>query len=486
MSAGGLSYSGLVNHGKITLPSVGSWGTNMNILRDPPKSITTRRIDRVGDTNYHTETIDDSGGRINEAIQVYARGVNPFVSVSYNNNGNNGGQQSGGMIERGIRSAKLPYPIMKDGAFRPPVLLQQDLLPLSRIPRGKTTAFSNSGFTDFSRKLRVGGTDKETKEVKNNTLKGHVRPTAVYKIEPQSQKPFEVKYVIQPFIKRSVTSGIRTMDITNQHVGDPTKEVNRVVRHSSAQSNLTDNRHVDNNEFHSARFIQDSNAHSVASNVSSSNNYNSENTELHTDRFMQDTLVHPVTTNIYDTNNYNSDNTEFHTDRFMQNTLVHPVVSNISSNIHHTSIEDIFDLSDMPIHDKIIHCNINAPFSGVEQTKYFHNDIILSRTLPEYEARTNMSTQKTYKQQEYDNQIELTRNIPKTSYITNNMISPGFSDHSSRKVNLPEKINPGGFDIRAQMPMSGRMQDVNENKTESDKARMNRIVMENMNMRYTK
>ena len=108
MSAGGLSYSGLVNHGKITLPSVGSWGTNMNILRDPPKSITTRRIDRVGDTNYHTETIDDSGGRINEAIQVYARGVNPFVSVSYNNNGNNGGQQSGGMIERGIRSAKLP------------------------------------------------------------------------------------------------------------------------------------------------------------------------------------------------------------------------------------------------------------------------------------------------------------------------------------------------------------------------------------------
>jgi hypothetical protein len=201
---------------------------------------------------------------------------------------------------------------------------------------------------------------------------------------------------------------------------------------------------------------------------------------------MQDTLVHPVTSNIYDKNNYNSENTEFHTDRFLQDTLVHPVVSNISSNIHHTSIEDIFDLSDMPIHNKIIHCNINAPFSGVEQTKYFHNDIILSRTLPEYEAKTNISNQKTHKQQEYDNQIELTRNIPKTSYIINNMISPGFSDHSSRQFNLPQKISPGGFDIRAQMPMSGRMQDVNENKSESDKARMNRIVMENMNMRYEK
>ena len=45
MSAGGLSYSGIINYGKATLPSVDSWGTNMNILKDPPKSITTRKID---------------------------------------------------------------------------------------------------------------------------------------------------------------------------------------------------------------------------------------------------------------------------------------------------------------------------------------------------------------------------------------------------------------------------------------------------------
>ena len=49
MSAGGLSYSALINNGKITLPSVTTWGTNMNILRDPPKSITTRRINKVGE-----------------------------------------------------------------------------------------------------------------------------------------------------------------------------------------------------------------------------------------------------------------------------------------------------------------------------------------------------------------------------------------------------------------------------------------------------
>ena len=51
MSAGGISYSGITNYGKCTLPSVESWNTNMNILRDPPKSVTTRRIDKVGETN---------------------------------------------------------------------------------------------------------------------------------------------------------------------------------------------------------------------------------------------------------------------------------------------------------------------------------------------------------------------------------------------------------------------------------------------------
>ena len=87
-----ISYSGLTNYGKATLPSVESWGTNMNILRDPPKSIMTRRIDKVGETSSITELIDGSGNRNCEAISLYARGINPFVSVDYGNAGNNGGQ----------------------------------------------------------------------------------------------------------------------------------------------------------------------------------------------------------------------------------------------------------------------------------------------------------------------------------------------------------------------------------------------------------
>ncbi len=55
MSAGGLSYHALQTNRRVTLPSVESWGSNMNILKDPPKSITTRKIDKVFDNNTFLE-----------------------------------------------------------------------------------------------------------------------------------------------------------------------------------------------------------------------------------------------------------------------------------------------------------------------------------------------------------------------------------------------------------------------------------------------
>ena len=420
MSAGGLSYSGLVNHGKVTLPSVDTWGSNMNIIRDPPRSITTRKIDKVGETSSITEMIDDSGNRACEAIQVYARGVNPFVSVEYSNYGNNGGQGVC-VTEGGQQAAKLPYSIMRDGAFRPPVLLQEDLLPLSRMPRNWTSAFSKPGFADFSRKMRTCGTASETKEVKTTSLQGCVRPTAVYKMETPLSEPFEVKYVIQPTIKNSATSGVRTMDITQQHVGNPTKEIDDTPIHAMAHANYTDTRnYVNNNEFDSKRYIQDSNTHQVS--------------------------------------------------------------SNLSSNKHHTSIEDILDLSDMPVHQNIRNVSAVSQLSGPEQTKYFHENIELSRTLPEYYARTNTGNQNIHKRMDYENDIHLKRNTPMNSFISN-PVARGHSDHGSRDVRLAPKIQPGGYSVPGQIPNQNRMQNV-EYSNESEKARMNRMVMENMQGRF--
>ena len=632
MSAGGLSYSGLINHGKITLPSIDSWGNNMNILRDPPKSIMTKRIDKVGETSSMTQMIEESSNRASEAIQVYARGVNPFVSVSYDNNGNNGGQSSGSFVEGGQRSAKLPYTIMKDGAFRPPLLLQEDLLPLSRIPRENVSVLSKPGFVDFSRKMRSCGTAENTKEVKTDTLKACVRPTAVYKIERSASQPYEIKNVIQPSIKTSALSGIRTMDITQKYNGNPTKEIDKTPLHAKAQANFTQIRHVNNNQFNPDRFLQDSLVYPVSSNISSIKNnvgnneinpqrylqepvsynvasnissiqHNVANNEFNPERYLQDPVSYNVASNISSIKNnvgnneidaqrylqdpvsyhvlsnissikHNAANNEFNPERYLQEPVSYNVASNISSIKHdvsnnefnperylqdpvsynvasnissiknnvgnneintdrylqepvsyhvssnissikhdatknefnpgrylqepvsyhvtsnissknnYTSIEDIFDTSDIPVHEDIRHYSLHAPFSGVEQTKYFHDDISLSRTLPEYNVTTNFGNQNVYKRTEYDNEIELSRNTPITS-LTSNPSTRSSIDHSSRDARLPEKIKPGGYSIPGQIPMKVRIQNIPDQK-ESEKGRMNRMVMESMQGRFDK
>jgi hypothetical protein len=133
MSAGGISYDCLSTSRKVTLPSVESWGTNMNIIKDPTKGVYTRRIDKVGDTQDILLAQEDSGDRIAEYINVYARGVNPMVSVSYDNYGKNGGTFA-------KQNVKLPY---KPEVFYPPVLTQENLTPLSRLPRNWTYALTN-------------------------------------------------------------------------------------------------------------------------------------------------------------------------------------------------------------------------------------------------------------------------------------------------------------------------------------------------------
>jgi hypothetical protein len=109
------------------------WGTNMNILKDPPKAVFTRRIDKVGQTQEVLNSQGEGTDRINEFISVYARGVNPMVSVSYQNSG--GGQQ-----------ASLPYKVEN---VRPPILRQEDTLPLSRMPRDWFYTFTNPQFPQF-------------------------------------------------------------------------------------------------------------------------------------------------------------------------------------------------------------------------------------------------------------------------------------------------------------------------------------------------
>ncbi len=157
----------------VTLPSV----EGVNILRDPPKSIVTRRITKVGEDNTLNSLVDGSADRVSEAIRVYARGTNPMVEVSYNNFSNNGAR--GTSYASRQAQAYLPYRIMDGGAYRAPIVAPADLLPLSRLPRAHTFAKANPGFSDFTKLIACGTNAKNNK----NTVQGSIAPTKFLKRE---------------------------------------------------------------------------------------------------------------------------------------------------------------------------------------------------------------------------------------------------------------------------------------------------------------
>ena len=203
-----ISYSGIVgNKGKVTLPSVDSWGTNNNILKDPPKSIMTRRIDKVNQDGSLNEMMYESGDRWAEALNVYARGVNPMVSVQYNN-------KSGAPV-------KQPYRIMDGGAFRPPQLTQEQLLPLSRLPRNVTQAITNKEFIDYTKRVTCPLTQRV---IKDETVKGFVRPTKYVKIATPVKEHFTINYVVENPIIANATTNLTTRGNTQLENQVPTRQ----------------------------------------------------------------------------------------------------------------------------------------------------------------------------------------------------------------------------------------------------------------------
>jgi hypothetical protein len=452
-----ISYSGITNYGKATLPSVEGGLGSMVIQKDPPKSIMTRRIDKVGQTSSLTELCDQSGDRVCEAINVYARGVNPFVSVSYSNHGNNGGQRSqsafGGKL--GGTHASLPYRIMRDGVFRPPVLTQEQLMPLSRQPRTTTDAFTNAGFVDFSKKLLCPGT--KYREVKENTIKTCVRPTATYRLDKPIEEPFEVKYVIKnptKFDKGAGYSGVRTRDLTTQNVIEPGKGIYQNPLHAEALSNKSGE---------TVRYADLSNTN--------------------TERYLQNTLHSNVQINRSGETVRYVDNSHFNTDSYLQNPLHSSVQSNKSHSIQITPIEDIINVD---IHTKDpINVSYKTPITGHNKQNYIHDDIILQRRNPSSYAQTNKK-QNIYIRHQIENDLKLKRNLPQTSVTANygTIQRQTIDNLSSRDYKLKPTINAGSFEGKASLPLNKRM--VNINSFETDKQKMGRQVMEMQHSRVFK
>lgn len=252
------SYSAITNYGKVTLPSIEGWGTSMNILKDPPKSIHTRRINKVGSTSSIVEDIDAATDRACEAIRVYARGTNPAVSVMYSNNGTVGGlnNSTAGNDACGGTShtqASLPYKIMQGGVFRPPILTQEQLLPLSRQPRAATCMTGRPGFADYSKRVMNCGTAESTRQVKSTMITLNVDTQKSEKRVAPMEQPYEVKYNIQNPVRTSANSNVnnRTIYVNNTATTTNDKKYTKVCLNVSANTAKNNNtnfkRAVNNN-----------------------------------------------------------------------------------------------------------------------------------------------------------------------------------------------------------------------------------------------
>lgn len=220
-----ISYSAIISKPKVTLPSVESWGTNMNILREPSKSVHTRRKDKVSDILFSQVVQDGTimgGDRLAENILVYGRGLN--VTKVY-----------GPDKDR----PKQTYRLETNGAFRPPILRQEQLMPLSRQSRNWTDQFTNPGFTDYSHKLSCKA---EKRTIRDNVLHSEVQPNAVYKTNFVTREPYKVKHVISnPIIAKDISSNFKYMDITNKQNKTPQHAIKEDYNTTMANTNMSSN-----------------------------------------------------------------------------------------------------------------------------------------------------------------------------------------------------------------------------------------------------
>lgn len=183
-----------------TLPNVEDWNTNMGIQKDPPKAVWTRRVDKIADAQVLTDMIEDSRDRITENIRLFPLGVNQMVSVNYGSN---------------------PYKIMDKGAFRPPLMRQEDLLPLSRQPRATTSAYTNakkvkSELIGIDRTQYENSRYIETKNRQHNSAPDDRKGRAVLTKPSADFYMFDPNQYIDNFTQRlKPTLHVSTVDTTN-------------------------------------------------------------------------------------------------------------------------------------------------------------------------------------------------------------------------------------------------------------------------------
>ena len=496
----------------VTLPSVEQWGTNANILRDPPRSITTRRIDKVLQNTDITDLIDESGDRINDGINVYARGVNPMVSISYDNNSNNAGISGNPTSTSNRTQARLPYPVMEGGAFRPPIYTQRDLLPLSRLPRTWFSTMTTPGFADFSKTIQKPNDYRAIKDMLNIY---DVKPNKTTNIEKPLIENFKMMNAINDkHITLNIDSGIKSNYVSGytRENFDMYKGINKDNLNVFAQSNVgqdTMSNNLDGLNIDENRYIQNHLSHQAFSNRSQNNAQNLSNINMNTDNYLQNHLSHQAFSNRsqnsaqnlsninMNTNNYLQDNIQvkdaftnisknsaqnlsninMNTDRYIQDSNVIETFSNLSSDISTKNLEELYDNGRVSVKNNMIQYNKD---SGISPGYTFLNEIaqpVLEMRNPQFEVQSQISDSRVHKRIDHQNNLQFERNTPLTSFQTNITKLEDFNSINLSNRNyhrLDETLHKGSFNNIGIKPSVIRAEMTNIRESDKDKLR-NRI-----------
>ena len=402
-----INYNAIVgNKARVTLPSVEAWGTNNNILKDPPKSITTRRIDKVNQDGSINDLMYESGDRFSEALMVYARGSNPMVSVQYSN-------QNGAPV-------KQPYRIIKDGAFRPPILTQEQLLPLSRQPRNLTQVITNKEFVDYSKRVTCPAPDSD-RYFKEQPIRGAVIPNKYVKIEVPTNEHFVVNYIDEnPLIARASTN--KSGKTNSQLDSDVTlqKEVQQYSTISNPRGNTVQN-------------------------------YIHDDITLQKEVQQYPTISNPRGNTVQ---NYIHDDITLQKEVQQYSTISNPRGNTTQNYIH----------DDIQLNRNIPMVSASAPkTSNIHTSRPADNEVQLQRNLPEYSMASSKSVPYSSRFSDKSNtEHNLSQKVLAKSVISSKT-DRNFSYDQNRTVNLPQSLHQGEYGGSRIIPKTDRTMEYRTN-----------------------
>jgi hypothetical protein len=503
-----------------TLPSVEGFNGSLNILRDPPKSIFTKRIDKVGENNNINDIVDISGDRVNECILTYARGVNPMVSVSYNNNSNNAGSftnQNNGYgnninqgHHQGNSQAYLPYRIADKGAFRPPIRSQRDLLPLSRQPRAWFQALTNPGYIDYTKNKYLPTKFRMIRDILKT--ENEIKPNNSVKIEKPILNNMKMQNAInEKHINIEAFSGKRTLDYSNytrenvdlyKGIQENYEQVNAITNKKQNISHDLSNIKIDENRYITEKEYYESNANPNLQNIQGLDGMSIDENRYISEKEYYESNANPNLQNIQGLNGMSIDENRYISEKEYYESNANPNLQNIQG-LDGMSIDENRYISEKEYYNFIVNkgrdiniksideLNSNNKVSVKEILQYDKNsgkntgytlltdipDMELEKNIPYYSTTSSFSDPTVYKRVDHENDIELKNNLPQINMIRDvKRIEDmnNFDYGTSREYKLPETLQKGKFMNEGTIPTQNRAEI--QIRTDSQKEKIRKYI----------